>query len=157
MSAPDPRMNRPALARPAPLHSLAVYANAGAVLQKAIQQLSPAERSSIILRCGELAHLQISEEALEKAFAQLLQLIVADRADAKLFLHITCSKEKDQETRSCFLVQFHTNLTPHAAWMQEAERRTNSIALLLQPFGGRLVVNQLKNSGCVFAIALPGK
>ena len=163
MSAPDSRLNRPGMARPSPLHTFVAFVDAGAVLQKAIQRLAPFEKSGIILRCDELARLQISEQALLQVFTQLLQMIISERADVKLFLHITCAKEQkpDQAAKtqvaSYYLIQFHTNLTPHAAWMREAESRTNSIASLLQPFSGRLVVNQLKNSGCVFVIALPGK
>jgi hypothetical protein len=151
MSAPESRLNKARTVRPAPLHAPAIFANANALLQKAIQQLPPVVRSAMVLRCDELARLQISEEALLQAFTQLLQMIVEERADGKLFLHITCAKEKEpgneQKSRmlSRFRVQFHTNLTPHAAWMKEAERRTDNIASLLLPFGGSLLVNQLRN------------
>ena len=138
--------------------------DANQLLQKAIQKLPVEVRSEIVLRCDELANLQITAEALEDAFTQLLQMIAEEReSGTKLFLHITCSQENKGESEaishrlSRFLIQFHTNLTPHAAWMQDAENRINRIASILPPFGGSLQVNQLKNSGCVFCIALPGK
>lgn len=163
MSAPDPRLNKTRTGKPAPLHTPATFVDTNAVLQKAIQQLPAVVRNETNLRCDELARLQISEQVLHQAFTQLLQMIVEERADTKLYLHITCSEKKKQEQDansprlSRYLIQFHTNLTPHAAWMEEAENRTSRIASLLLPFGGSLLVNQLKNSGCVFIITLPGK
>jgi len=163
MSALQPQHNTGAQ-KPVPVSTPATFVDTNVLLQKTIQRLPSSIRSGIVLRCDELARLQISEEAMEKAFSQLLQMIIEEReTGTKLFLHITCSKEKKQEQEttsdqfSRFLIQFHTNLKPHAAWMQEAESRINNIASLLTPFGGSLLVNQLKNSGCVFVISLPGK
>jgi hypothetical protein len=163
MSASDPRLHPRGPANPAAPFKLPVFVNTNAVLRKAIQQLPPAVRQQVILRCDELAQLQIAEDVLEKAFVQLLAMIAGEKADSKLFLHITCQREKVQEQQAKqgpggrFIIQFHTNLTPPAAWLQAAEQRTSSVAELLLPYGGSLVVNQLKNSGCVFSITLPGK
>ena len=133
-------------------------------LRKAIQKLSPEMRSEVVLRCDELVQLQCSEESVEKVFFQLFQLITdAKPSGKKLFLHITCLKEltKEKETIALglqrYVIQFHTNVSLHSPWIQEAEKRINTIASLLPPYGGSFQVNQLKNSGCVFSIALPGK
>lgn len=164
MSALNPKLSRTNVGQPAPLHTLANLADTNQLLQKALQKLPTDIRSDIVLRCDELARLQITNEALEDALSQLLQMIVDEReTGVKLFLHITCSHENKGEREaitnrlSRFLIQFHTNLTPHAAWMQDAESRINRIASTLLPFGGSLQVNQLKNSGCVFCITLSGK
>lgn len=164
MSLLEPRRNKTEIQKPAPVHPTATFVDTNALLKKAIQNLPASIRSEIVLRCDELAPLQISEEAIEKAFSQLLQMIIDEReAESKLFLHITCASDKKQQaetTSPClsrFLIQFHTNLKPHSAWMQEAGNQINRIASLLTPFDGSLLVNQLKNSGCVFVISLPGK
>jgi|GEM_PF-1729440 len=164
MSALNPKLSRTDVGQPTPVDTLANLADTNQLLQKAIQKLPTEIRSDIVLRCDELAKLQITAEAMEDAFTQLLRMIVEEReTGAKLFLHITCSHENKGEREaitnrlSRFLIQFHTNLTPHAAWMQDAESRINRIASILLPFGGSLQVNQLRNSGCVFCIALPGK
>lgn len=135
-----------------------------ALLQKAIQQLPPEVRNGMVLRCDELPRLRVNEETIEETFMQLLQMIVAERtAGAKLYLYITCSPENKKEKEAIlsgperFFIQFHTNINPHETWMRKAEHNINSIASLLLPFGGSLLVNKLKNSGCVFCISLPGK
>jgi hypothetical protein len=149
---------------PATFFSPAKLVDTNSFLRKAIQKLSPETRSEVVLRCDELVQLQCSEENIEKVFSQLLQLIVdAKPSDKKLFLHITCFPElkKQKETivlgLQRYIIQFHTNVALHSPWIQEAENRINNIASLLPPFGGSLQVNQLKNSGCVFSISLPGK
>jgi hypothetical protein len=162
MSAPKSRLNPAGARSSAPLYVPATLVDTNALLQAAIRQLSPAARADIVLRCDELARLKASAAPLENAFAQLLQMIVAEREpESKLFLHITCAKDKTVETSrdgiSRFLIQFHTNLSLHATWMQETEANINHIASLLLPYGGKLTVNQLKNTGCVFIISLPGK
>ena len=164
MSHLNPKLGRTNVVQPTPAQSISTFVDTNQLLQKAIQKLPTEIRSEIALRCDELAKLQITSEAMEDAFTQLLRMIVDEREiGGKLFLHITCSHENKEERGaitnglSRFLIQFHTNLTPHAAWMQDAESRINRIASILLPFGGSLQVNQLKNSGCVFCIALPGK
>jgi len=134
------------------------------VLRKAIKKLSPEIRKEVVLRCDELVRLQCAEENIEEAFTQLLQLIAdAKPSDKKLFLHITCFQETKKEKETIapglqrYVIQFHTNVSLPVGGMQEAEFRINNIASLLPPFGGSLQVNQLKNSGCVFSISLPGK
>lgn len=147
----------------AALFSPATFVDTNKVLRKAIQTLSPDLRNEVVLRCDDMAHLQGVEENIEQAFTQLLQLIAAEKAtDKKLFLHITCFHDDKAPEETIdnglqrYIVQFHTNISLSVTWLQEAESRINGIASLLLPFG-KLQVNQLKNSGCVFSISLPGK
>ena len=141
----------------------ALLVDTNVLLQKVIQQLPSSLRSEIVLRCDNLPAVQSSEESLEKVFTQLLQLIIAKKELAsRLYLYITCSEDKAAAGKrltglTSFRIQFHTNITPHAEWMQVEEQQINSIASLLLPFGGSFTVNQLKNSGSVFCISLPGK
>ncbi|HEX8316410.1 MAG TPA: hypothetical protein VF609_15510 [Flavisolibacter sp.] len=162
MAATDPPLNRPGTEKPASHHSPLTLVETNTLLRRAIQKLPAEIRGSIVLRCDELARLQGNEEAIENAFSRLLQMIVEERQTGKqLFLHITCSQQKEEDTIPSglprFFIRFHTNLSPSASWMQEAESRINNIASFLLPYGGSLLVNQLKNSGCVFCITLPGK
>ena len=164
MAAADPKLEKTQAHKSAPLYFFPTLVDANALLQKAIHRLPLEMRQQIILRCDELAKLHATEETIENVFSELFQLIVGKKApDAKLYLHITCSQEDKAGEETIvfdvqrFLIQFHTNITPHAAWMLEIGPRINHMASMLHPFGGSLLVNQLKNSGCVFCIALPGK
>lgn len=156
MSLPDPRLNNVEKRKAAPAVNTTRFADANLVLQKAVQLLPQNFRSAIILRCDELAHLRISEETLQDVFSHILDLITEAREpETKLFLHVTCSKDKTAGFR--YQVQFHTNLTPMAGRLEETERRINAILALLLPFDGNLTVTQLRNSGSVFSLTLPGK
>ncbi|HYO20889.1 MAG TPA: hypothetical protein VER36_00700 [Flavisolibacter sp.] len=160
MPAIDPKPDQTSIKKPATLHLATTFVDTNGLLKSAIQQLPAELRSEIVLRCDELALLQGSEEAIGTAFSQLLQMIIDEReAGKKLFLHITCAKQTEAMLTGGqrFLIRFHANITLHASWMEEADRRINSIASLLLPYGGSLLVNQLKNAGCVFCITLPGK
>jgi hypothetical protein len=139
--------------------------NANTILQRALQKLKPEVRSNIVLRCDELPRVKITEECLENAFTELLSLIITNRSpDKKLFLHISSIQETETENdrhlndgSNRYQVQFHSNTPPHTDWLPENQQQINSIAASLVPAGGSLVVNHLKNSGCIFCIALPGK
>ena len=165
MSANDSQQLNPKQSvYPATFFSTTNLVDANKVLRNAIQKLSPEFRNEVVLRFDELAQLQVSEESMEQAFFKLLQLFVNEKpSDKKLFLHITCFHDSKAVTKTIgrglqrYIIQFHTNISLHAAWMQEAEKNINNIATLLLPFNGSLQVNQLKNSGCVFSISLPGK
>ncbi|RYZ30250.1 MAG: hypothetical protein EOO10_03455 [Chitinophagaceae bacterium] len=165
MSANDSkRLTKKGPEQPATLFSPATLSDANVILRNVIQNLSPEMKSEVVLRCDELVRVQGSAEDIETAFSQLLKLIVNEKPfDKKLFLHITCFHDKKGEIETIasglqrYIIQFHTNVSLNAKWMQEAEGHINGIAALLLPFGGSFHVNQLKNSGCVFYISLPGK
>ena len=161
MSPAESPRNSVTKRQPASLQEATPAVNSSQLLQKAIQQLPSEVKNSIILRCDLLARLQISEEALEKVFVQLLEIITEDiKTDEKLFLHITCSvvsSAEEKSTVSRYNIQFHTNASPFASSVQQVEQKMNSIVSLLSPFHGSLEINQLKNSGSVFIICLPGK
>jgi hypothetical protein len=95
-------------------------------------------------------------------FSGLLQLILKEKENvAKLFLHIHCTEEEiDSNTPQGlkqFSIQFNTNMTPCADRIQQSDQQFNEVAGILQKNGGSLLLNQLKNSGCIFSVSLPGK
>jgi hypothetical protein len=166
MSAINPRLkNNPKDNLISVTSPITIGADASALLQKAVQKIKPAVRSTIILRCGELPLIKATDESLEKVFTELLHMIVEKKpADLKLYLYINSSTEDTEELDLSlplgygrFQIQFHTNLIPSAEWMQEAEKVIIDMQTLLKPFGGFLTVNELKNPGCLFSISLPGK
>jgi hypothetical protein len=138
--------------------------NANTILRKALHNLTPEVRSNLVLRCDELPLVKITEECLENAFTELLSLIISNRStDTKLFLHISCIQETEpgnntgvKDGNHRYQVQFHSNTSPYTEWLPKNQQQINSIAASLVPAGGSLVVNHLKNSGCIFCIALPG-
>ena len=161
-----PLLNKtPGQQAPADGSSAAATCNANEVLQSAIQGLKTEVRNSLILRCDELPFVQADKKMLGKAFSQIVQLIV-DQKDAatKLYLHISAAVDPVERTGLSLpegftpcLIQFHTNITPCNEWMKTAVQQISNITVLLGPFGGNLLVNPLKNSGCIFSVSLPGK
>ena len=136
--------------------------NTNAVLQKVLQRLNPEDRSKIALRCDDLPVLEGTEEDFEKVFSGLLQLILKNKPNgAKLFLHIHCTEEEiDPQTPKGlkqFSIQFNTNIIPCADWLQKRDQQFNEVAGIVQKNRGSLLLNQLKNSGCLFSVSLPGK
>ena len=148
---------------PATYFSPATLVDTNVILQRAIQKLPPELRNEVVLRCDELVHLQCSEEDSENLFTQLLRFIAKGKPlEKKLFLHITCFPDGAETAAATFglkrfKLQFHSNSSLHTEGTQEAEKQINSLAAILVPYSGSLQVNQLKNSGCVFSISLPGK
>ena len=150
---------------PAPERTVAAgrkLVNTNAVLQRTLQRLSAEERSTIALRCDELPVLEGNEEDFESVFSGLLQLILQEKKNlATLFLHIHCTSEeidpKAQQGLKQISIQFNTNVTPCADWLEQNDQQFNEVAGILQTYGGNLLLNQLKNSGCTFSVSLPGK
>ena len=127
-----------------------------AILSSVVRQLPASVRNTMILRCDYLSQVRVPEKNLAAAFAGLLWLITFQNENKTLFLHVTAAEKKTSgETESVF-VYFHTNLTSNE-WLESDNQKVNNIAALLTPFGGSISINQLKNSGCIFAISLPGK
>jgi hypothetical protein len=136
--------------------------NTNAVLQKALQRLTAEQRNTIALRCDDLPVVQGTEEDFETVFSSLLQTILQRKENvSKLFLHIHCTAEDfaaDAPTElKQYSIQFNTNIAPCAEWLQQHEQQLAHVAAILQKNGGLLLVNQLKNTGCIFSVSLPGK
>jgi hypothetical protein len=139
----------------------AVLVNTNALIQKALQKIAAEDRGSVIFRCDDLPLVQGSEEDFETVFSKLLTIILQKKSStSKLFLHIYCSSE-DNEVMATgikpFTIQFHTNSNPGVNWMQLHEQQINELVVRLQKHSARLVVNQLKNGGCIFSISIFGK
>lgn len=137
-----------------------VYINTA--LQKALLQLQTEERSKVILRCDDLPIIPGAEEDFEKIFFVLLHLIFHKKNDVpQLFLHIHCLQEENSSLAAneekWFTIQFKTNITPDVEWLETNNHRINEVAAILQKNKGTLVVSQLKSSGCIFSVSLPGK
>lgn len=144
-----------------PFHPSATLVNTNAVLQKALQKLPSEARSKIVLRCDDLPFFPGPEDDIEHVFTALLNMIQEKKEDvAKLFLHISCASEEGKLTATgffCYLIQFHSNILPSADWYQRHEQQISAATAILQKHKGSLVVNQMKNGGCIFSVSLPGK
>ncbi|WP_121356530.1 hypothetical protein [Flavisolibacter nicotianae] len=136
--------------------------NTNAIFKKALAQFSKDLRKGIALRCDDLPAVQGAEADFEAVFSLLLQTILQRRANvSRLFLHVHCTSE-DIDTDNAaglkqFSIQFNTNISPCADWLQQNEQQLTNVAAILLRNGGRLLVNQLKTTGCIFSVSLPGK
>jgi uncharacterized protein YdiU (UPF0061 family) len=139
----------------------ATLINTNAVLQKALQKIIAEDRGSIILRCDELPSVRGTEDDFETVFSTLVQMILQKKNDvSKLFLHINCTAEDEQATAAGvkpFNIQFNTNISPSVNWLQLHQQQINEVAAILHKHTGSLVVNQVKNGGCIFSVSLLGK
>lgn len=156
----NPDFSPASLKQPAP-----PLVDSNKVLQRALKKISAEAKNAMVLRCDELPYLQGTEETIELAFTRLLQLIL-EKKDAviKVYLHISSTlstikelKASDRPDLHRFLVRFHTNLVPDKDWLKKAKESINGIASVLSIYDGNIAIQQLKSSGCVFYISLPGK
>lgn len=114
----------------------------------------------MVLRCDELPHLKGTEEELERIFSALLQMILHQKETvSQLFLHVH-AKTALQETVSMtgstyYIIQFNTNITPCAGWMQNNEKQLTDIQTILDKYNGSLQLAEAQ--GCIFSFSLPGK
>lgn len=125
------------------------------VLQRLLQQLDAGIRFNLVLRCDHLPQLPGNEADWEAVFSGLLQMIFQKKKDVtKLFLHIHCTSH---DAGNSFEIQFNTNISPCHNWMQAHKVQLTRISNMLKKHKGNLVVNQVKASGSIFSVSLPGK
>ena len=128
-----------------------------AILSRIIQRLPSGKRNAIILRCDDLPQISAPEANVFEAFSALIELITGRREKKTLYLYIFSTTVKTAfEKTERLLFHFNTNLAPDE-WLESDNQKVNNIAALLTPFGGSVTINQLKNSGCIFILSLPGK
>ena len=136
------------------------WVDASAVLHRMLHRLNGGERREMVLRCDELPLLQGTEKELELIFSALLQMVLHRKETvSQLFLHIH-SKTALQETVSMtgstyYLIQFNTNITPCADWIQNNRKQLTEIETILEKYNGSLHLAEAQ--GCIFSFSLPGK
>lgn len=136
------------------------WANANTVLQSIIQQLEAEDRKVVVLRCDELPLLRGPEKEMKIIFSGLLQMILQKKSSVtQLFLHINC-KTGEQDLPNIFSVkqytiQFNTNISPCADWMQLNAPQLTGINAIVQELNGSLAVGEAQ--GCLFSLTFPGK
>lgn len=138
----------------------AKWANANTILQSIIQQLEAEDRKAIVLRCDELPLLRGSEEEIEIIFSGLLQMILQIKHSVtQLFLHINYKTDEQDSLnnsgRKQYTIQFNTNISPCADWMQLNGQQLTGIAAIVQELNGSLAVGEAQ--GCLFSLSFPGK
>jgi hypothetical protein len=150
----------PVSARAGNKGSAVQWVNASAVFQQVLHKLDAGERKAIVLRCDELPLLQGTEEEIQLLFSGLLQMILQKKDSvSQLFLHINC-KTALQETvgktgRMHYIIQFSTNITPCADWMQANKKQIEEFQTILQQYNGSL--RMAESQGCIFSLSLPSK
>ncbi|MDQ6609630.1 MAG: hypothetical protein M3Y85_07400 [Bacteroidota bacterium] len=164
MPAIKPRLISPTI-RSSFAGSSTGFCNTNLVLQKAVFNLDAGLKNSLFLRCDELPFVQCEEGIIKKTITQVLQLI-ADKKDGqtKLYLHVNAIAEPEEQSTNSkqknltrYKLRFHTNITLTKEWLKMAEQKLTNINALLLPYDGNLSVTQLKNSGCIFTMSVPGK
>ena len=129
---------------------------------KKAQQAFPSQR--IILRCEPLPRVKGNPDDWKELFDNLVRLIVSYPPPGyRLFLFIGCEEVPGKNGQqvsfdnSYFLVRFHTNITTREDWVTANAPVLERCRLIIERLKGTLLVNNITNTGCVFAVTLPGK
>lgn len=132
-------------------------ADAGFILKKVLASASVADNSNLVLRCDELPLLKVPAEELKSVFANIISFIVLHKpVSTKLYLHVSCTSQTEAPA-SFVNISFSANIAAPPEIMREDSTVFNEISSITQRNRGRLVINQLKNSGCIISVILPGK
>jgi hypothetical protein len=116
--------------------------------------------ADVIIRCESLPDLHGRQEDFIELFNTLINLIISTRMRySKLFLHVHCAEEFLEPDKSLkhHTIRFHTNFSTTEEWKEEHSEQLAKCKELIANYGGRFMVNNISNTGCLFFIMLPGK
>ncbi len=137
-----------------------------AVLNSSVKKAQQLFNSiDIILRCEPLPRVKGNPEEWKELFETLVRIIISyPQAGYRLFLFIGCQEiiykngdNSANEDQLRFLIRFHTNITTREDWKNKHAAELERCRLLIEMQNGTLQVNNIINTGCVFAVTLPGK
>jgi hypothetical protein len=147
-------------------HPVKTVVDLNNILQQALQRHGPAIRThKLVLRCQALPRVEGDPVRLLRLFEGLLEAILSQTPKGSRFLlHVDCGEERDPvvidlslapgQLRYC--IQFHTNITVTEEWKaMHGQFIADSMTLIAQQ-NGSFKVNEIKNTGCLFSISLPG-
>lgn len=133
-----------------------------ASLKKAQSQLDHLE---LIVRCEALPQIKADHEEIMKLFDDLLGMILSHPPQtSQLFLYVGCEEDSGdvidmtlEEGLKRYTIKFHTNVTTHENWKLINSQCLVKCRQILSRHNGNLAVNEIRNTGCLFSVSLPGK
>lgn len=147
-------------------HPVKTVVDLNGILQGTLQRYGAAIRAqNLVLRCQALPRVEGDAGQLSRLFDGLVGAILSHPpAGARFLLHVDCGEERNPgvidlslapgQRRYC--IQFHTNVTVTEEWKAvHGQFIADSTAIIAQQ-NGTFKVNEIKNTGCLFAISLPG-
>jgi hypothetical protein len=138
------------------------YINLGEVIRQALQPfLATGRNREVIFRCDDLPAITGNTREVQDVFARLIRMIMQHASDSKKFLYIRC-EEKPAVSRlkskaSCYIIEFHTNLSSHPQWMQLNQENILACQQVLSKHEIYLAAHEISTTGCLFSISLQGK
>ena len=133
-------------------------------LNDAIRESMPAlhEHPGLVMRCEHLPQVRGHQDELVRFFYLLIRLIINNKPPVpKLFLYVDCDEgRKDLMLESGFkkyIIRIHTNITTSDAWKEMNDHILSGCKKIIADHQGELQINNIKNTGCLFAISLAGK
>lgn len=126
---------------------------------------SEIEQLNIIVRCENLPPVTVNESTLLQVISALVRSIVnLPAGTCRQYLYINCAQAAAAvpnpellQIPTGYKVQFHTNIGATPEWQMTHEKSWEACTALLNAEGGNLVINDIKNTGCIFSLFLPGK
>ncbi|MGZ3848813.1 MAG: hypothetical protein ACXVKI_06770 [Flavisolibacter sp.] len=137
--------------------------NLNEAMQQSLQRFQNIRNSNIIIRCENLPVMEGATSGMSRAFDEILGMIVPHPpSGSKLFLHIDCEQERMENgdparIRKVYTIHFHTNCQADETWRMANRETIENCSLLLAQYGASFTMNNIKASGCLFSISLPGK
>lgn len=116
----------------------------------------------MVVRCEHLPHVKGQKEELVRLFTMLMRLIISQKQSwTKLFLYVNCDEgKKDSLLEPGFknyIIKIHTNISTSDAWKEMNDHILCGCEKIVHSHSGVLQVNNIYNTGCLFAISLAGK
>jgi len=123
-----------------------------------------AENVQLIVRCELLPLIKAGQEDMTRLFDYLLSTILNHAGNSRLFLHVDCDKDSDElmdltleKGFQRYTIKFYTNITTHDNWKLINNQALINCGQILSRHNGFFFVNDIRSTGCLFSISLPGK
>jgi hypothetical protein len=118
-----------------------------------------------ILRYDVLPYIKGSKEKMRVVFSNLLSSIIQHPpALTKLLVYLRCQKGVSEtidltlpEGFTDYTISVYTNIFADSQWRQKNEHLINECAAALKSVGGQLECHTIVNTGCLYAMQIPGK
>jgi hypothetical protein len=116
----------------------------------------------VIVRCESLPYIKGKHQEMLQLFDLLIGMITSfSPAAPKLFLYVDCDEgavdTKLEPGFKKFVIKLHTNITTNDAWKERHRKVLADCERIVSEHKGDFQVNNISNTGCLFAISLAGK
>ena len=145
-------------------NSTASMVSLNELFKESLRKVQAGTDMNMVVRCQVLPVIRGRREEMENLFDTLVRMIVHGAPyGSRRYLYVDCEEELRVSANSVnedskkYVIKFYTNTIINDGWKESHRLMLDKCETIVSSYHGNFTMNNIRDSGCLFSITLPGK